>query len=259
MTRSFVGCGVLSSDESNAAVAQFSSCVVEKRRMHEWSDINASKIPDVVKYLLRDFSFRARPEVCRVLKFCYLVVGLPHVSYSRVTFDLSGSPLSEAAFECCLRLVQSCVLSASYEHQLFFTDVTLDAVRCAIADAGVFYVTPGYDVWKNYCDLAVDSFIAGYQKLYCSFLLGRRKASEKYYVDSNKANRLARVNAGASVSETSSNVSAVSKKVKGVASTSKSADKSAGQSVSSKKLKGNKKNRKRSSSEERDPDFTFKI
>ena len=158
--------------------------------MHEGSDINASEIPDVVEYLHRDFSFRARPEVCRVLKLCCLVAGLPHVSYPRVTFDLSGSSLSEAAFECCLRLVQFCVLSAGYEHQLFFTDVILDAVRCAIADAGVFYVNPGYDVWKNYCDPTLDSFIAGYQKLYCSYLLGRREASEKYYVDSNKANRL---------------------------------------------------------------------
>ena len=130
LTRSFVSCGVLSSDESNAAVAQFSSYVVEK-------------------HLLRDFSFRARPEVCRVLKLCCLVVGLPRVNYPQVTFDLSGSLLSKTAFECCLRLVQSCELSAGYEHQLFFTDVTLDAVRCAIADAGVFYVSPGYDIWKK--------------------------------------------------------------------------------------------------------------
>ena len=162
----------------------------------------------------RDFSFHASPEVCRVLKLCCLIVGLPRITYPQVSFDLSGSSLGEAVFQCCLRLVQSYVLSAGYEHQLFFTDVTFDVVRCAIVDAGVFYVTPGYDNWKSYCDPVVDSFIADYQKLYCSYLLGRRKSSEKYYVDSSKANRLGRVNVGASGSETSSKVSTASKKRK---------------------------------------------
>ena len=120
LARALVSCGALSSDESNAAVAQFSSYVVQKHRMHEGSDVNPSEIPDVIQYLLRDFSFHARPEVCRVLKLCCLVVGLPRVSYHRLMFDLSGSSLGEAAFQCCFRLVQSYVLSAGYEHQFFY-------------------------------------------------------------------------------------------------------------------------------------------
>ena len=212
LTRALVSCGALSSDESNAAVAQFSSYVMEKRRMHEGSDVNASEIPDVIQYWLRDFSFHVRPEVCRVLKFCCLIVGLSRITYLQVSFDLSGSSLGETAFQCCLLLVQSYVMSAGNEHQLFFTDVTLDAVRCAIADAGVFYVTPGFDIWKNFCDHVVDSFIADYRKLNCSYLLGRRKSSEKYYVEINKANRLAREYVGDSGSETSSSVSTASKK-----------------------------------------------
>ena len=132
--------------------------------------------PDVIQYLLRDFSFQARPEVCRVLKLCCLVVGLPRSLYPQMSFDLSGSSLGEAAFQCCLRKVQTYVLNAGYEHQLFFTDLTPDAVRNAIADAGVFYVTPGFDIWKNYCDPVVESFVADYQKLYCSFVLERRKS-----------------------------------------------------------------------------------
>ena len=127
-------------------------------------------------------------------------------------FYLSGSSLGEGAFQCCLLLVQSYVLSAGYEQQLFFTDVTLDAVRCAITDAGVFFVTPGYYIWKSYCDPVVDSFITDYQKLYCLYLLGRRKSSDKYQMDSNKTNRLVRVIVGACGSETSSNVSTASKK-----------------------------------------------
>ena len=182
--------------------------------MHDGSEVNASEIPDVVQNLLRDFSFHARPEVCRVLKLCCLVIGLPRVVYPQVSFNLSGSSFSESAFQCCLRLVQSYVMSAGYEHQSFFTDSTLDAVRSAIADAGVFQVTPGYDIWKIYGDPVVESFIADYQKLYCSFLLERRESSERYYVECSKANRLARVNVGAFGSETGSNVSVASKKRK---------------------------------------------
>ena len=126
LTGVLVSCGILSSDDSNAAIAQFSSYVVEKRRWHEGSDVNASEIPDVVRYLLQDFSFVARPEVCRVLKLCCLVVGVPAVQYPPVSFDLSGCALSKAVFHDCVRLVQSYVLCAGYEHQVFFTDVTLE-------------------------------------------------------------------------------------------------------------------------------------
>ena len=265
LTKVLVTCGVLSADESNAAVAQFSSYVVEKRGLHEGSDVNASEIPDTVQYLLRDFSFTARPEVCRVLKLCCLVIGVPRVSYPVVSFDLSGSSLSESAFQCCLRLVQSYVMSAGYEHQLFFTDLTLDAVRDAIVDAGLFYVTPGFDVWRNYCDPAVDAFVASYQKLYCAFLLGRRKSSETYYVECSKTRKPVGANVEASGSEAGSNVSGASKKSKGensssrvVASFSKTVSGNVGQSSVSKKSKGSKKNRPKCSSEE-DPDVHHRI
>ena len=94
LTKVLVTSGVLSSDESNSAVAQFSSYVVEKRRLHEGSDVNASEIPDIVQYLLRDFSFHSRPDVCRVLKLCCLVIGLPRVSYT-LGFFLPEQPFVE--------------------------------------------------------------------------------------------------------------------------------------------------------------------
>ena len=143
--------GVLSSDESNSAVAQFSSYVVEKRRLHEGSDVNASEIPDIVQYLLRDFSFHSRPDVCRVLKLCCLVIGLPRVSYTLgFFFYLSSRLLSEAAFQCRSQLVQTYVMSTGYCHQLFFTDLTLDAIWSANANADVFYITPGYDIGRTF-------------------------------------------------------------------------------------------------------------
>ena len=55
----------------------------------------ASEIPDVVSWLLRDFGFRARVHACRVLKLCVLITGRPRENYPVVTFDLSGSKLSE--------------------------------------------------------------------------------------------------------------------------------------------------------------------
>ena len=269
LTGVLVSCGILSSDDSNAAIAQFSSYVVEKRRWHEGSDVNASEIPDVVRYLLQDFSFVARPEVCRVLKLCCLIVGVPAVQYPPVSFDLSGCALSKAVFHDCVRLVQSYVLCAGYEHQVFFTDVTLDAVRDAIVTAGIFYITPGYDLWKNYCDPGVDSFIANYRKLYSTFLLERRKSSKRYYVECNRANRRARGSVGASGSETGSNVSGASKKSKsgsttipGGASGSKSVKKVSSQSShsgQSKKLKSGTKGRKKDSSDERDPDVVHRV
>ena len=213
-TKLLATCGVLFSYESNVAVAQFSNYVVEKRMQHVGSDVNASEVPDIVQYLLRDFTFTARPEPCRELKLCCLIIDLPRITYPAVFFDLSGNSLSEAIYQCCLRLVKSYVMSARYEHQLFFTDLTLDdgIVRDAIVDAGVFYVTPGFKVWKHYCDPAVDSFVANYQRLYSAFLLQRRESSEAYYVQCDKTRRLARANVGASGPETRSNVSFVSKK-----------------------------------------------
>ena len=77
-------CGMLSSDESKSAVAQIVSYVVAKGRQHEGSVVVVSEIPDVVHHLLRNFSFQSRSDVCRVLKLCCLVLGLPHVSYQQV-------------------------------------------------------------------------------------------------------------------------------------------------------------------------------
>ena len=167
-------CGALLSDESKAAVEEFSSYIVEKRSQHEASMGVASEIADVVIWLLRDFGFQARVHACRVLKLCVLITGRPLENYPAVTFDLSGSKLSEKKFRECLLLVQSYVLSPGYSHKSFFTDPTLDAVEEAIADAGVFYVAPNFDLWTELCSGIAEAFASRYQSLYDTFLLGRR-------------------------------------------------------------------------------------
>ena len=69
LCRVLESCGCLSSDDSKAAVEEFSS-VVEKRNQHERSMGVPSELSNMVSWLLRDFSFLARHRVCRVLKLC---------------------------------------------------------------------------------------------------------------------------------------------------------------------------------------------
>ena len=138
------------------------------------------------------------------------------------------------------------MLSPGYCPSLFFTEFTLDAVRDAIASAGVFFVTPGYDVWKDVCDPGVASFVSLSRKAYSTYLLERRKSYEHHYVECNKANRLASVNAVVPASDACSSSSMGSKSSKGDGQKScagkkpqSSSGKSVGASMSSQE--GNKK------------------
>ena len=78
-----------------------------------------------------------------------------------------------------------------------------------------FFVTPGYDVSKDVCDPGVASFVSLSRKAYCTYLLERRKSYEHHYVECNKANRLARVNAVTPASDACSSSSMGSKSSKG--------------------------------------------
>ena len=164
----------------------------------------------------------------------------------QVTFDFAGSKIGEDTFQDCLRLVQSYVLSPGYCPQLFLTESTLGAVREAIASAGMFFVTPGYDVWEGVCDPRVASFVSRSRKAYDIYLLERRKSYEFFYVECNKANRLARVNAATPTADACSSFSVGSKSSRGDAQKSGSgkkplslSGKSVGAGTSSQK--GNKK------------------
>ena len=251
-------CGALLSDESKAAVEEFSSYVLERRSHHEASMGVASGIPDIVSWLLRDFGFQARVHACRVLKLCVLITGRPRENYPAVTFDLSGSKLSEQKFRKCLLLVQSYVLSPGYSHRSFFTDPTLDAVEEAIADAGVFYVAPNFDLWTEFCSGIAEAFASRYQGLYDTSLQGRRQSFESYYSDLNKSNRLARALQGTSVAATSGGNVSVLAKGKGpsqrAASTGKSSSSKEATTSSSPQKKNKKKPKKVKDSTDEDPE-----
>ena len=71
---------------------------------------------------------------------CCLAVRTLDVSYPSVSISLSGSSLVESAMQNCIKLIQSDVLSEGYSHQAFFTGQTMEVVRAAVDEAGVFFV-----------------------------------------------------------------------------------------------------------------------
>ena len=191
--RLLLGCGLPPKVGSQAAVEEFTSYVVEKRRQHADSD----RIPNTMEFLLRDFAFQSRHYVFRAYKMCSsLVIELPRSSLSRVNFHLPGGALNPGAFDRCTHLVQSYVLSAGYGHQPFLTNPTLDAVRDALsnANAGVFFVAAHCDLWAGLCDPAYEEFA------YNRFLSELRKFGECYYVKCNCANRVSQLEQRASSS-----------------------------------------------------------
>ena len=103
-------CGVISTEVSKAAVEEYTSYVVERRKTHLSSGQSAGDVTVVVLHLLLDFGFQARHRVLRVFKLCCLFAGMPAVKYPVVTFELSGSALKSRSFQVCLRLFQSYVM-----------------------------------------------------------------------------------------------------------------------------------------------------
>ena len=74
LARHLERCGVVSDIESKSAVEEFRTFVVDVRGRHAASGEIAENIPDVVSYLLGDYSFLARKNLCRVFELCCLVV-----------------------------------------------------------------------------------------------------------------------------------------------------------------------------------------
>ena len=106
-----------------------------------------------------------------------------------VTMDLSVCAFDAGAFRDCLLLVQSYILSWGYSHYSFFVDSTLDAVREAVDTAGVFYVSPDFDLWSGLSGEGLEEFLTQYRPYYREFLLEHRNSFECRYVSLNKMNR----------------------------------------------------------------------
>ena len=59
--------GNLSSEESKASSEEFTTFVVDARRRHQTSEKSAETISDIVHYLLEDYSFASRRNLCHLL------------------------------------------------------------------------------------------------------------------------------------------------------------------------------------------------
>ena len=147
---------VVSANEMDAAVEEYHSFNIEKRRQHERGSFSACDFPDVVRYLVRDFSFQARVHLFRVFKLCCLIFGMPESSPPPVSMALSGCSFSAEMFRDCLLLVQSNILSWGYSHRSFFVESTLDAVREAVTNAGTFYLSADFNLWAGFCSEDLD-------------------------------------------------------------------------------------------------------
>ena len=183
-------CGLITAEESSRSVDEFGSYVIEKRGQHRSSEQSANSIVDVIEYLMQDFSFQSRIHLLRVFKLCCLAVRTLDVSYPSVSY---GSSLVESAMQKCIKLIQSYVLSEGYSHQAFFTGQTMEAVRAAVDEAGVFFVCGEIILWKDFVGATYSSFVSAQRNLCLKLVLQRRKEYESHYIECNKINRLFRL------------------------------------------------------------------
>ena len=186
-------CGLITAEESSRSLDEFGSYVIKKRGQHRSSEQSANSIVDVIEYLMQDFCFQSRVQLLRVFKLCCLAGRTLDVSYPSASISLSGSSLVEGAMQNCIKLIQSYVLSEGYSHQAFFTGQTMQAVRAAVDEAGVFFVCGEIDLWKEFVGATYSSFVSAQRDLCLKLVLQRRKEYECPYIECNKVNRLFRL------------------------------------------------------------------
>ena len=177
---------VISDVECKSVVEEFRTFVVDVRGRHAASDEVAENIPDVVSYLLGDYSFLVRKNLCRVFELCCLVVLKPRQKHPDVDIDLSGCAVPYWTVTSLIRGVQSCVLSSNYKQKAFFTKHTIDIVRNAINGAQDFMDLASYDPWGRICCGGQELFVPRYLELFDAFLSGKKGESHSALRRANK-------------------------------------------------------------------------
>ena len=113
--------GALSCEEAKSGTEEFMTFVVDARLRHAGSESSAENISDVVTYLLSDYSFLSRKNLCRIFKLCYLVIRRPTCDFPSVTISLNDCAVPKSVVLSCLRGVQSYVCAPSFKVKSFFT------------------------------------------------------------------------------------------------------------------------------------------
>ena len=217
----------LMSDELKAAKEEFQRYVVEKRRQYADDRYSMGDIPNVIQFLLRDFGFQSRVHLFQLFKICCLVVGVPDSNLTPVTIDLGGCAISASTVQDCLLLVQSFVLCLGY-----IPVYCVDAVRDAVSNAGVVFVSADFHTWAGLFVGDVGTYFSSYKSLYLKYLLSRLKSCESHYVERNKANCRARGKQSSGGSQSNRPQSVVGKRKNKPAQQSKNTKKSSNLSSS---------------------------
>ena len=169
--------GALSGSESKAAVEEFVTYVVDVRARHISSGRSAEEINNVVEFLMADYSFLSRKNLCRVLKLCCLLALKPRTDFPRVTIDISNCAVPGLVVTSCVRGVQSGVAASNYKHSAFFTKHTMECVRDAIAASEVFMGCASVDPWVNICCADQSAIERRYMELFTAHLAQNKESS----------------------------------------------------------------------------------
>ena len=172
-------CKVVTDAEVVAATEEFLSFVVDVRARHSSSAQHAEEIPDLVAFLLADYSFLARKSLCRVFKLCCLVVVRTQRNSPVVDIDLSDCTVPKLVVSSCIRGVQSCVLSPNYKQKSFFTKHTMECIRDAIVNSYSFMSCAEFDAWSRICSGGQNGFVNRYTSLFEEYVAQKR--DETYY------------------------------------------------------------------------------
>ena len=171
--------GALSSEEAKSGSEEFVTFVVDARRRHTDAERSAEDIVDVVSFLLNDYSFLARKDLCRILKLCCLVMRRPAPGGPEVRVSLDGCVVPAGVVASCLRGVQSYVRGPDFKLGSFFTQHTMDCVRDALSGARDFMTASSdFDPWRRICLLDRDEFVRHYSELFEAHI--KRKKDESY-------------------------------------------------------------------------------
>ena len=171
-------CKVVSDTEASSATEEFLSFVVDVRARHNSSSRSAEDIVDVVSFLLSDYAFLARKNLCRTFKLCCLVIVRPQQNFPAVDIELSNCVVPPLVVSSCIRGVQSCVLSANYKQKSFFTKHTMECVRDAIVNSHAFMSQAEFDPWERICSGGQGGFVSRYTSLFDAYVA--QKTDETY-------------------------------------------------------------------------------
>ena len=172
-------CIVVTDTEAGAATEELLSFVVDIRARDDTSAQHADDVPDLVTFLLADYSFLARKSLCRVFKLCCLVIVKPQRDSPVVDIDLSGCTVPKLVVSSGIRGAQSCVLWPNYKQKSFFTKHTMECIRDAIVDSYSFMSCIEFDPWSRICSGGQSGFVSGYTSLFDAHIA--QKKDESYY------------------------------------------------------------------------------